>query len=151
MSSSQTAASDPAPQTIAKLPGFKFDMGHQETDRVVDELEQVLKTVRLSAGKDAWMPVEAACRMLCTDLGYEDEAEFEVGRLSSIEFGPALKWVAFVFEVFAAAVIPMSRRMHSKVHSSIFCMRFRMWKPRYRTMDPLPRASWSSVPSHFHP
>ena len=48
---------------------------------MVDELEQILKTVRSSSGKDAWMPVEAACRMLYSDLGYEDEAEFEVVRL----------------------------------------------------------------------
>ena len=76
--SNQTAASDPAPQTIAKLPGYKFDMGHQETDRVVDELEQICKTIRQSAGQEAWMPAESACRMLCTDLGYEDQGEFEV-------------------------------------------------------------------------
>ncbi len=76
--SNQTTASDPAPQVIARLPGYKFDMGHQETDRVVDEIEQICKTIRQSAGKEAWMPAESACRMLCTDLGYEDQAEFEV-------------------------------------------------------------------------
>ena len=78
MSTNTNIPSDPAPQTIAKLPGYKFDMGHQETDRVVDELEQICKTVRQSAGVEAWMPASSACKMLCTDLGYEDEAEFEV-------------------------------------------------------------------------
>jgi hypothetical protein len=73
----QTTASDPAPQVIARLPGYKFDMGHQETDRVVDEIEQICKTIRQSAGKEAWMPADSACRMLCNDLGYEDQAEFE--------------------------------------------------------------------------
>ena len=70
--------SDPAPKTIGTLPGYKFDMGHQETDRVVDELEQMMKTVKNSAG-DAWMLVSSAQQIICTDLGYEDAVELEVG------------------------------------------------------------------------
>lgn len=69
--------SDPAPKATGTLPGYKFDMGHQETDRVVDELEQMMKTVRYSAG-DAWMLVRSAEQIICTDLGYEDSGELEV-------------------------------------------------------------------------
>lgn len=84
-------ASDPAPSSIGNLPGFKFDMGHQEAERIVDELEQICRTVRNSAG-DAWMLVASAQNMICTDLGYEDEGELEVrstaALLIHLSFGP---------------------------------------------------------------
>eukprot|EP00290_Baffinella_frigidus_P011849 CAMPEP_0180143986 /NCGR_PEP_ID=MMETSP0986-20121125/16606_1 /TAXON_ID=697907 /ORGANISM="non described non described, Strain CCMP2293" /LENGTH=285 /DNA_ID=CAMNT_0022087687 /DNA_START=36 /DNA_END=893 /DNA_ORIENTATION=- len=70
------AASDPAPETVGELPGFKFNLGHQETDRIVDELEQICKQVMMSAG-DAWMSGASGMHMLCSTLGYEDEGEFE--------------------------------------------------------------------------
>ncbi len=73
----ETQASDPAPTTTGRLTGFKFDLGHQETERIVDEMEQICKTVRNSAG-DAWMLASSAQSMLCTDLGYEDAGELEV-------------------------------------------------------------------------
>ncbi len=70
-------ASDPAPQTVGELPGFKFNLGHQETDRIVDELEQVCKQVLQSAG-DSWMTCTAAANIMCNNLGYEDQGELEV-------------------------------------------------------------------------
>eukprot|EP00285_Hemiselmis_virescens_P009345 CAMPEP_0173378456 /NCGR_PEP_ID=MMETSP1356-20130122/1611_1 /TAXON_ID=77927 ORGANISM="Hemiselmis virescens, Strain PCC157" /NCGR_SAMPLE_ID=MMETSP1356 /ASSEMBLY_ACC=CAM_ASM_000847 /LENGTH=263 /DNA_ID=CAMNT_0014331529 /DNA_START=70 /DNA_END=858 /DNA_ORIENTATION=+ len=82
--STHTTASDPAPQTIAKLPGYRFDMGHQETERLVDELEQICKTVKYSAG-EAWMTAVSAQSILCTDLGYEDAAELEDAIRGSFE------------------------------------------------------------------
>jgi hypothetical protein len=77
LQTTETQASDPAPTTIGKLTGFKFDLGHQETERIVDEMEQICKTVRNSAG-EAWMLASSAQSMLCTDLGYEDAGELEV-------------------------------------------------------------------------
>jgi hypothetical protein len=72
-----TQASDPAPTTTGRLTGFKFDLGHQETERIVDEMEQICKTVKNSAG-EAWMLASSAQSMLCHDLGYEDAGELEV-------------------------------------------------------------------------
>jgi hypothetical protein len=69
--------SDPAPQTMGELPGFKFNLGHQETDRIIDELEQVCKQVVQSAG-DSWMTCTAAANIVCNNLGYEDQGELEV-------------------------------------------------------------------------
>jgi C4-type Zn-finger protein len=68
--------SDPAPQTMGELPGFKFNLGHQETDRIIDELEQVCKQIVQSAG-DSWMTCTAAANIVCTNLGYEDQGELE--------------------------------------------------------------------------
>ena len=68
--------SDPAPQTEGRVGGFKFDLGHQETDRIVDELEQVVKQIVQSAG-DSWMTCNAAANIICMNLGYEDQAELE--------------------------------------------------------------------------
>mmetsp|Transcript_34482 Transcript_34482/g.68981 ORF Transcript_34482/g.68981 Transcript_34482/m.68981 type:complete len:288 (+) Transcript_34482:55-918(+) len=88
--STETLPSDPAPQAVGNLQGFKFNMGHQETDRVVDELEVILKQVRQSAG-DAWMSADSAMLMLCNSLGYEDQEEFEDAlRTSFTEFLKAL-------------------------------------------------------------
>lgn len=69
--------SDPAPQTTGFVRGFKFNLGHQETDRIVDELEQVCKQVLQSAG-DSWMTCSAASNIMCNNLGYEDQGELEV-------------------------------------------------------------------------
>mmetsp|Transcript_16083 Transcript_16083/g.32186 ORF Transcript_16083/g.32186 Transcript_16083/m.32186 type:complete len:282 (-) Transcript_16083:313-1158(-) len=77
-------ASDPAPETTGRLDGFQFNLGHQETDRIVDELEQICKQVRQSAG-DAWMSADSAVKMLCTNLGYEDQGEFEDGLKTSFD------------------------------------------------------------------
>jgi len=68
--------SDPAPQTTGFVRGFKFNLGHQETDRIVDELEQVCKQVLQSAG-DSWMTCTAASNIMCNNLGYEDQGELE--------------------------------------------------------------------------
>jgi hypothetical protein len=57
--------------------GFSFNLGHQETDRIVDELEQVCKQILQSAG-DSWMTCTAASNIICTNLGYEDQGELEV-------------------------------------------------------------------------
>eukprot|EP00960_Hanusia_phi_P059001 764046-Hanusia_phi.AAC.10 len=72
----ETLPSDPAPQTQGTLPGFKFNLGHQETDRIIDEIEQVCKQVRQSAG-ESWMTADAAANIVCSNLGYEDQAELE--------------------------------------------------------------------------
>lgn len=68
--------SDPAPQTEGFVRGFSFNLGHQETDRIVDELEQVCKQVLQSAG-DSWMTCNAAANIICSSLGYEDQGELE--------------------------------------------------------------------------
>lgn len=68
--------SDPAPKTEGFVTGFSFNLGHQETDRIVDELEQVCKQVMQSAG-DSWMTCTAAANIVCTNLGYEDQGELE--------------------------------------------------------------------------
>lgn len=73
----ENVPSDPAPQTMGELPGFKFNLGHQETDRIIDELEQVCKQIMQSAG-DSWMTCTAAANIVCTNLGYEDQGELEV-------------------------------------------------------------------------
>eukprot|EP00961_Rhodomonas_salina_P272565 3683112-Rhodomonas_salina.3 len=86
--STETLPSDPAPEAVGRLQGFQFNMGHQETDRVVDELEIILKQVRQSAG-DAWMSADSAMKMMCNNLGYEDEGEFEDALKTS--FGEFLK------------------------------------------------------------
>lgn len=68
--------SDPAPETEGRVGGFSFNLGHQETDRIVDELEQVVKQIYQSAG-DSWMTCNAAANIICTNLGYEDQGELE--------------------------------------------------------------------------
>jgi hypothetical protein len=77
--------SDPAPQTEGFVRGFTFNLGHQETDRIVDELEQVCKQVMQSAG-DSWMTFTAAANIICSSLGYEDQAELEVLALTYAAF-----------------------------------------------------------------
>lgn len=66
----------------------RFNLGHQETDRIVDELEQICKQVMMSAG-DAWMSGASGMHMLCSTLGYEDEGEFEVSNPKPIKLEPA--------------------------------------------------------------
>ena len=51
---------DLLPDTGTLLDGFKFDISHQENDRIVDELEQILKTI-VDAGAE-WLRVDAACK-----------------------------------------------------------------------------------------
>ena len=75
--------SDPAPLTEGELPGFTFNLGHQETDRIVDELEQVCKQILQSAG-DSWMTCTAAANIICNNLGYEDQGELEVMPLALV-------------------------------------------------------------------
>jgi len=52
---------------------------------MVDELEVILKQVRMSAG-DAWMSCTSAVHILCSNLGYEDEGELEVRPLPRPNF-----------------------------------------------------------------
>eukprot|EP00199_Chlamydomonas_sp_CCMP681_P005371 CAMPEP_0119108350 /NCGR_PEP_ID=MMETSP1180-20130426/13904_1 /TAXON_ID=3052 ORGANISM="Chlamydomonas cf sp, Strain CCMP681" /NCGR_SAMPLE_ID=MMETSP1180 /ASSEMBLY_ACC=CAM_ASM_000741 /LENGTH=241 /DNA_ID=CAMNT_0007093953 /DNA_START=102 /DNA_END=827 /DNA_ORIENTATION=- len=51
---------------------MKVDMSHQEVERLLEELEEVLK----QDGFD-WITAQACGMWLCHDLGYEDQSEFE--------------------------------------------------------------------------
>ncbi|KAJ9524652.1 hypothetical protein V8C86DRAFT_2528284 [Haematococcus lacustris] len=53
-------------------PPYKIDMSHQEVERLLEELDEWLKSTPAE-----WVAAEAAASWLCHDLGYEDMAEFE--------------------------------------------------------------------------
>eukprot|EP00854_Cymbomonas_tetramitiformis_P023758 gene23758-28802_t len=56
------------------LSNYKIDISHQEMDRIIDELEQICAT---QPDATSWLPVENIGSLLCHELGYEDEEEFE--------------------------------------------------------------------------
>ncbi|KAI8826136.1 uncharacterized protein EV422DRAFT_155056 [Fimicolochytrium jonesii] len=53
---------------------YQLDLGHQEIERIVDELEKIYRS---TPGNDHWLPAENVAQLLCTQLGYEDVDEFE--------------------------------------------------------------------------
>eukprot|EP00040_Diaphanoeca_grandis_P022922 m.123984 g.123984 ORF g.123984 m.123984 type:complete len:285 (+) comp29030_c0_seq1:152-1006(+) len=82
--SSTLDGEDEATQSVANLElnkkqdVYKIDYRHQEIDRILGELEEAYLAVVESTGSwDAWLPSEGTMTMVYTDLGYEDEAQFE--------------------------------------------------------------------------
>ena len=53
-------------------PLMKINLGHQEVDRLIDELIAVYQSTPVE-----WLTVKPIAQYLCIDLGYEDEGEFE--------------------------------------------------------------------------
>jgi len=56
---------------------YNLNLAHQETDRILDEVEAYCDTVLQAGGPDTWIPVDGMVPLLCTDLGYEDNDQFE--------------------------------------------------------------------------
>jgi hypothetical protein len=61
------------PQTTA----FHVDLGHQEMQQILHELEDIFMAVHQCAGPDHPVAVNGLAYNLCTSLGYEDEDELE--------------------------------------------------------------------------
>ena len=62
------------------LEAFSVDISHQEIERILIELEEIYKT---QPGE--WLPIHGIGSILATDLGYEDEDEFEDALKSTFE------------------------------------------------------------------
>eukprot|EP00933_Yihiella_yeosuensis_P009008 TRINITY_DN114768_c0_g1_i1.p1 TRINITY_DN114768_c0_g1~~TRINITY_DN114768_c0_g1_i1.p1 ORF type:complete len:213 (-),score=54.73 TRINITY_DN114768_c0_g1_i1:286-924(-) len=58
------------------LEGFKFNVSHQEIERILGEVEAWYETGHDQAGVE-WLPLEGIKNFLFMDLGYEDVDEFE--------------------------------------------------------------------------
>mmetsp|Transcript_118249 Transcript_118249/g.252530 ORF Transcript_118249/g.252530 Transcript_118249/m.252530 type:complete len:217 (-) Transcript_118249:97-747(-) len=58
------------------LAGFKFNVSHQEIERILSEIETWWETLHEQTGQE-WMPTEAITNFLLEDLGYEDMDDFE--------------------------------------------------------------------------
>lgn len=58
------------------LEGFKFDVSHQEIERILSEVEAWYWAAFDQAGVE-WLPVAGITNFLFNDLGYEDIDEFE--------------------------------------------------------------------------
>lgn len=71
MNSTITLTEDES-QGAKMLEAFSVDISHQEVERILIELEEIYKT---QPGE--WLPIHGIGSMLATDLGYEDEDEFE--------------------------------------------------------------------------
>lgn len=54
------------------LESFRFNISHQEMDKIVTELDTVY-----NSQPTEWLPTEGIGRMICNELGYEDMDEFE--------------------------------------------------------------------------
>jgi hypothetical protein len=59
----------------------KVDMSHQEMARLVEHLEELWQGYTRDGDGNSngceWLPVEQVGNLMCQELGYEDEAEFE--------------------------------------------------------------------------
>ena len=60
-------------------------LGHQEVERILDELEKLSHDVSVAAGSGTWLTVNAAQEIILRDLGYEDEGELEDALKGSLE------------------------------------------------------------------
>jgi len=60
-----------------KHDAFKLNLAHQETDRILNELEANCEAVIQAGGADAWIPMGGLQNLICQELGYEDEGELE--------------------------------------------------------------------------
>lgn len=58
------------------LAGFKFNVSHQEIERILSEVEAWYETANEQAGVE-WVPLNGLINFLFMDLGYEDMDEFE--------------------------------------------------------------------------
>jgi hypothetical protein len=58
------------------LQGFKFNVSHQEIERILYETEAWYETASEQAGVE-WLPLDGIKNFLFMDLGYEDVDEFE--------------------------------------------------------------------------
>jgi len=56
---------------------YKLNLGHQEIDRILHEIEDYCESVIQSGGTDAWMPITGFEKLLIVDLGYEDVDSFQ--------------------------------------------------------------------------
>lgn len=56
---------------------FRLNLAHQETDRILGELEANCEAVIDAGGVDAWIPVPGLESFICNQLGYADTDEFE--------------------------------------------------------------------------
>ena len=130
--------SDPAPQTEGFVRGFTFNLGHQETDRIVDELEQVCKQVMQSAG-DSWMTCNAAANIICSSLGYEDQAELEVLALTYASIYALLK------KAFNKLSVRRLCRTRSNAIGRSSSRRCRISRPKSRKKNPSLKGYLSSA------
>uniref|UniRef100_A0A6B2LGZ0 Zinc finger ZPR1-type domain-containing protein n=1 Tax=Arcella intermedia TaxID=1963864 RepID=A0A6B2LGZ0_9EUKA len=53
----------------------KLNLGHQEVERIVSEIDQIFSLIQSSGGE--WLSVEAATQALVYELGYEDVDHLE--------------------------------------------------------------------------
>merc|ERR1719150_3542713 len=58
------------------LSGFKFNVSHQEIERILSEVEAWWECSHEQAGVE-WLPIDGITNFLMNDLGYEDMDEFE--------------------------------------------------------------------------
>lgn len=55
---------------------YRLDLGHQEVDRLLEELEKMYRSA--SPDSEQWLPAPAIANLMTHELGYEDIPEFEV-------------------------------------------------------------------------
>ncbi|TPX62837.1 hypothetical protein PhCBS80983_g00189 [Powellomyces hirtus] len=60
----------------SKPAAYKLDMGHQEMERLMEELENMYRSAP-TTNADHWLPAANIALLLCSELGYEDMDEFE--------------------------------------------------------------------------
>lgn len=85
-------------------PPFKVDLGHQEMQQIMAELEDIFIAVHACAGPDRPVAVSGLNYNLCVSLGYEDEDELEeaIGG-SLVDFMEALPHFNVVWPESASA------------------------------------------------
>ncbi|KAJ3153300.1 hypothetical protein HDU89_000931 [Geranomyces variabilis] len=73
---STTPTTTTAPQAgAAAAPAYHLDLAHQETDRIIEELQKLYHAAAPSP--DVRLPIDNIAQLLTNELGYEDLAEFE--------------------------------------------------------------------------
>ncbi|KAJ3165199.1 hypothetical protein HDU88_004282 [Geranomyces variabilis] len=71
---STTTASEAAAAAAVATP-YHLDLAHQETDRIIEELQKLYHAAAPSP--DVRLPIDNIAQLLTNELGYEDLAEFE--------------------------------------------------------------------------
>eukprot|EP00039_Didymoeca_costata_P010970 m.149828 g.149828 ORF g.149828 m.149828 type:complete len:276 (+) comp15019_c3_seq2:307-1134(+) len=56
---------------------YILNLGNQEVERILNEVEENCDLVVETAGKDAWLPSEGIQNIMIANLGYEDVDQFE--------------------------------------------------------------------------
>jgi len=75
----------------------KLNLGNQEVERIVTELEQILSLVKLSGAE--WLSIDAAAQSLITELGYEDLDSLEDAlKCTFMEFLKSLSTIETKFD-----------------------------------------------------